>query len=71
MTQKPPKIVKKNHWFHFGRRDIESYSSYSSRSASTSKAKVRGLSMAEIDRAARWSSNSSLRKFYDEPIHKN
>ena len=51
--------------------NIEAYSSHSTRSASTSKAKERGLTMAEINKAAGWSSNSTFRKYYQKPIYRN
>ena len=49
--------------------DIETYSLHSMRFASKSKAKLKGLSMAEINRAAGWSVNLTLRKFYEKQIY--
>ena len=50
--------------------DIEKYSSLSTRSASTSKAKIKGLSLSEINKAAGWKETSAFRRFYDKPIFK-
>ena len=50
--------------------DIEKYSSHSTRSASTSKAKIKGLSMSEINKAAGWKETSTFRRIYDKPIFK-
>ena len=49
---------------------IEKYSSHSTRSASTSKAKIKGLSLSEINKAACWKGTSTFRRFYDKPIFK-
>ena len=48
--------------------DIEKYLLHSTRSASTSKAKVKGVSLTEINKAAGWKETS--RRFYDKPILK-
>ena len=50
--------------------DIEKYSSHSTRSASTSKAKIKGLSLSEINKAAGWKHTSTFRRFYDKPAYK-
>ena len=50
--------------------DIEKYSSHSTRSASTGKAKIKGLSLSEINKAVGWKETSSFRRFYDKPIFK-
>ena len=50
--------------------DIENYSSHSTRSASTSKAKIKGLSLSEINKAEGWKETSTFRRFYDKPIFK-
>ena len=50
--------------------DIEKYSSHSTRSASTSKAKIKGLTLSEINKAAGWKETSTFRPFYDKPIFK-
>ena len=50
--------------------DIEKYSSHSTRLASTSKAKIKGLSLSEINKAASWKETSTFRRFYDKPIFK-
>ena len=51
--------------------DIEKYSSHSTRSASTSKAKIKGLSLSEINKAvAGWKETSTFRRFYDKSIFK-
>ena len=52
------------------RIDIEKYSSHSTRSASTSKAKIKGLSFSEINKAAGWKETSTFRRFYGKPIFK-
>ena len=50
--------------------DIEKYSSHSTRSASTSKAKIKALSLSEINKAVGWKETSSFRRFYDKPVFK-
>ena len=50
--------------------DIENYSSHSTRSASTSKIKIKGLSLSEINKASGWKETSTFRRFYDKPIFK-
>ena len=50
--------------------DIEKYSLQSIRSASTSKAKIKGVSLTEINKAAGWKETSTFRRFYDKPILK-
>ena len=52
------------------RIDIEKYSSHSTRSASTSKAKIKGLSLSEINKAIGWKEASAFRRFYDKRIFK-
>ena len=46
--------------------DIEKYSSQSTRSVSTSKAKIKRLSLSEINKAADWKETSTFRRFYDK-----
>ena len=48
--------------------DIEKYSSHWTRSASTGKAKIKGLSLSEINKAVGWKETSTFRRFYDKPI---
>ena len=50
--------------------DIEKYSLHSARSASTSKAKIKVLSLSEINKAAGCKETSTFRQFYDKPIFK-
>ena len=50
--------------------DNEGYSTYSTRSSSTSKVKIKGLSLSEISKAAGWKETSTFRHFYDKPIFK-
>ena len=50
--------------------DIEKYLLHSTRSASTSKAKVKGVSLTEINKAAGWKETSTFGRFYDKPILK-
>ena len=50
--------------------DIEKYSSHSTSSACTSKAKIKGLSLSEIKKAAGWKETSNFRRFYYKPIFK-
>ena len=50
--------------------NIEKYWSHSTRSASTTKAKIKGLSFSEINKAAGWKQTSTFRRFYDKPIYK-
>ena len=53
--------------------DIEKYSSHSTTSASTSKAKIikwNKLSLCEINKAAGWKKTSPFWRYYDQPIFK-
>ena len=50
--------------------EIEKYSSHSTRSAFTSKAKIKGLTLSEINKAAGWKETSTFRRFYHKPILK-
>ena len=50
--------------------DIEKYSLHSTRSASTSKAKIKRLSVSETNRAAGWKETLTFRRFYQKPIYK-
>ena len=51
--------------------NIEKYSSHSARSASTAKAKIKKLSLSEINKAAGWKETSTFRLFYSQPILKS
>ena len=51
--------------------DITVFTAHSTRSASTSKANNLGLCLQDIKKAGGWRSNSTFRKFYKLPIHKN
>ena len=51
--------------------DISIFSSHSTRSASTSKACQKGLSLAEINKAGDWSNSNTFRTFYKKPILKS
>ena len=48
--------------------DINKYSAHSSRAASTSSCKAKGLSLAVIMQSAGWSNSSTFAKFYDKPV---
>jgi len=48
--------------------DINKYSAHSSRAASTSSCKAKGLSLADIMKSAGWSNSSTFAKFYDKPV---
>ena len=50
--------------------DIAKYLSHSTRSASTSKAKIERLSLNEINKASGWKETSTFRHFYDKPIYR-
>ena len=50
------------------RIDINKYSAHSSRAASTSSCKAKGLSLADIMKSAGWSNSSTFAKFYDKPV---
>ena len=50
--------------------DIEKNSFHSTRSATTSKTKIKGLSQTEINKAARWTETSTFRRLCDKPIFK-
>ena len=61
-------MVQNHSWE--SRIDIEKYSLHSARSASTIKAKIKGLSVSETNRAAGWKEISTFRRFYQKPIYK-
>ena len=48
--------------------DIKKYSACSSRAASTSSGKAKGLNLAEIMKSAGWSNSSTFTRFYDKPV---
>jgi hypothetical protein len=48
--------------------DITKYSAHSSRAASTSLAKSKGLTLQEVMKCAGWSSDTTFAKFYNKPI---
>ena len=48
-----------------------SFPSHSSRASSTSKAKVKGLSLKDISKAVEWISNSTISRFYNKPGDEN
>ena len=48
--------------------DINKYSAHTSRAASTSSCKAKGLSLAVIMQSAGWSNSSTFAKFYDKPV---
>ena len=50
--------------------DIEKYSLHSARSASTSKAKIKRLSVSKTNRAAGWKETLTFRRFHQKPIYK-
>ena len=52
--------------------DIGKYSSHSSKAASsTIKARIKGLSLCEINKVAGWKKTLTFRRFYDKPILKH
>ena len=48
--------------------DIKKYSAHSSKAASTSSCKAKGLNLAEIMKSAGWSNSSTFARFYDKPV---
>ena len=48
--------------------DTMKYSAHSSRSASTSHCKAKGLNIQEIMKAAGWTNSVTFAKFYQKPI---
>ena len=51
--------------------DIVKYWSQSTRSVSTIKAQIKGLSLREINKVAGWNEKSTFRRFHDKPIFKS
>ena len=51
--------------------NVNIFDSYSTRSASTSKSKISGLSFKEIVKSAGWSNEKTFAKFYDKPIQED
>ena len=48
--------------------DINKYSAHSSRAASSSSCKAKGLNIAEIMKRAGWSNSSTFARFQDKPV---
>ena len=48
--------------------EIKKYSAHSSRAASTSSCKAKGLNLAAIMKSAGWSNLSTVARFYDKPV---
>ena len=51
--------------------NVNVFGSHSTRSASTSKCKISGLSFKEIAKSAGWSNEKTFAKFYDKPIQED
>ena len=51
--------------------DITVFTSKSTRSSSTSKAQIKGLSLTMINKSAGWTTDSTFAKFYNKPVHEN
>ena len=51
--------------------DITVFTSNSTRSSSTSKARIKGLSLIMINKSAGWTTDSTFAKFYNKPVHEN
>ena len=51
--------------------NVNIFGSHSTRSASTSKCKISGLSFKEIAKSAGWSNEKTFAKFYDKPIQED
>lgn len=51
--------------------DTKTFAAHSTRSASTSFAKAKGLSAVEIARAAGWTNCETFADYYDRPIEPN
>ena len=52
-------------------RDTSTYKAHSVRSAATSKAWSKGLTMKQILQAANWSNANTFKKFYNKDIEEN
>ena len=48
--------------------DTEKYSAHSSRAASTSACKAKGLTLEDLMKAAGWSNSGTFAKFYEKTI---
>ena len=48
--------------------DVSKYTAHSSRAASTSHAKAKGLTVQEIMKCAGWSSDTIFARFYKKPV---
>ena len=48
--------------------DVKKYSAHSSRAASTSSCKAKGLSMQKIMAAAGWSNVGTFATYYEKPV---
>ena len=53
------------------RINVNIFGCHSTRSASTSKCKISGLSFKEIAKSAGWSNEKTFAKFYDKPIQED
>ena len=70
---RPVKQAKVGHWMKrimtLSGIDTGIFSAHSTRGAATSKARAAGVSVPDILRAADWSSVSTLKRFYHQPVH--
>jgi len=70
---KPVKAVTIGHWLKDVMKtagiDTTAFTAHSTRSAATSKAKLAGIPMSEIMKAANWSSSSTFCCFYNRPVN--
>lgn len=48
--------------------DVKKYSPHSSRAASTSHCKAKGLTLTEIMKTTRWSNARTFAQYYDKPL---
>lgn len=51
--------------------DITVFPSHSTRSPSTSKPHIEGLSLTMINKSAFWTTDFTFAKFYSKPVHEN
>ena len=70
---KPVKVVTIGHWLKGVMKtagiDMIAFTAHSTQSAATSKAKLAGIPMSEITKAANWSSSPTFCYFYNHPVN--
>ena len=72
ITESPPARLARGAKDYLGKQELilKIISHTQKKSAYTSKAKIKGLSLTEINKAAGWKETSNFGRFYGKPIYK-